>query len=241
MPEPVSATLAALGRLAGETRRAGARRRRVRSRHAARPVEPRRRRRHRGRRGRLRRGGRRSSTACRVKVHRRFGTAVLVVEREFHVDVTSARTEYYARPGALPTVERSSLRQDLFRRDFTINAMAACLEPSLLRRHRRPVRRAEGPRSRRRPRPARPVVRRRSDARAACRAVRGALRILDGSGYRGPGPPGCGARHARGGLGRAPARGAARHPRRGVASECARAARPHRGPRRALAGRRRRG
>jgi tRNA nucleotidyltransferase (CCA-adding enzyme) len=65
-----------------------------------------------------------------VKIHRRFGTAVLVVSREFHVDVTSARTEYYVRPGALPTVERSSLRQDLFRRDFTINAMAACLEPS---------------------------------------------------------------------------------------------------------------
>jgi tRNA nucleotidyltransferase (CCA-adding enzyme) len=45
------------------------------------------------------------------------------------VDVASARTEYYARPGALPTVEASSLREDLFRRDFTINAMAACLEP----------------------------------------------------------------------------------------------------------------
>ena len=65
-----------------------------------------------------------------VKIHRRFGTAVLVLSKEFHIDVTSARTEYYARPGALPTVERSSLRQDLFRRDFTINAMAACLEPS---------------------------------------------------------------------------------------------------------------
>ena len=43
--------------------------------------------------------------------------------------LTSARSEYYTRPGALPTVERSSLRQDLFRRDFTVNAMAACLEP----------------------------------------------------------------------------------------------------------------
>jgi tRNA nucleotidyltransferase (CCA-adding enzyme) len=64
-----------------------------------------------------------------VKVHRRFGTAVIAFARDFHVDVASARTEYYARPGALPTVELSSLRQDLFRRDFTINAMAACLEP----------------------------------------------------------------------------------------------------------------
>ncbi|MDP2183202.1 MAG: CBS domain-containing protein [Actinomycetota bacterium] len=65
----------------------------------------------------------------RVKVHRRFGTAVLVLSKTLHVDITSARTEYYTRPGALPTVERSSLRQDLFRRDFSVNAMAACLNP----------------------------------------------------------------------------------------------------------------
>lgn len=66
---------------------------------------------------------------ARVTVHRRFGTAVIVVSKHFHVDVASSRAEYYTRPGALPTVERSSLRQDLLRRDFTINAMAACLDP----------------------------------------------------------------------------------------------------------------
>lgn len=66
---------------------------------------------------------------ARVKVHRRFGTAVLVLSRDLHLDITSARTEYYTRPGALPTVERSSLRQDLFRRDFTLNAIAACINP----------------------------------------------------------------------------------------------------------------
>ncbi len=65
----------------------------------------------------------------RVKVHHRFGTAVLVLSPALHLDITSARTEYYTRPGALPTVERSSLRQDLFRRDFTVNAMAACVNP----------------------------------------------------------------------------------------------------------------
>jgi tRNA nucleotidyltransferase (CCA-adding enzyme) len=69
------------------------------------------------------------SLDARVKVHRRFGTAVLVLSRTLHADITSARTEYYARPGALPTVERSSLRQDLFRRDFSVNAMAACINP----------------------------------------------------------------------------------------------------------------
>jgi tRNA nucleotidyltransferase (CCA-adding enzyme) len=65
----------------------------------------------------------------RVKAHMRFGTAVLVLSRTLHLDVTSARTEYYTRPGALPTVERSSLRQDLLRRDFSVNAMAACIDP----------------------------------------------------------------------------------------------------------------
>lgn len=66
---------------------------------------------------------------ARVRVHRRFGTAVLVLPGGRHIDVASARTEYYARPAALPTVERSSLRQDLGRRDFSINAMAACIDP----------------------------------------------------------------------------------------------------------------
>jgi len=70
-----------------------------------------------------------SRLGARIKVHRRFGTAVIVFSREFHVDVASSRAEYYTRPGALPTVERSSLRQDLLRRDFTINAMSACLDP----------------------------------------------------------------------------------------------------------------
>lgn len=69
------------------------------------------------------------SKGWRIRVHKRFGTAVLVIDRGLHVDVTSARAEYYTRPGALPTVERSSLRQDLFRRDFSINAMAASITP----------------------------------------------------------------------------------------------------------------
>jgi tRNA nucleotidyltransferase (CCA-adding enzyme) len=39
----------------------------------------------------------------------------------------TTRTEFYDAPGALPTVERAGLREDLFRRDFSINAMAASL------------------------------------------------------------------------------------------------------------------
>ncbi|MBI5231719.1 MAG: CBS domain-containing protein, partial [Coriobacteriales bacterium] len=75
-----------------------------------------------------------AQVGARVRPHRRFGTAVIVMSKDFHIDVTSARSEYYTRPGALPTVERSSLRQDLFRRDFTINAMAACVNPECLGR-----------------------------------------------------------------------------------------------------------
>jgi len=43
-------------------------------------------------------------------------------------DFASARTEMYAQPGALPTVKRSTIDADLYRRDFTINAMALRLD-----------------------------------------------------------------------------------------------------------------
>lgn len=66
-----------------------------------------------------------------VKVHRRFGTASIGFGDGFHIDVASARAEYYTHPGALPTVERSSLRPDLLRRDFSINAMAVSIDPSM--------------------------------------------------------------------------------------------------------------
>ena len=61
---------------------------------------------------------------CRSKSHEKFGTAVIVFPDGFKVDVASTRLEYYVSPGALPTVERSSLKMDLYRRDFTINTLA---------------------------------------------------------------------------------------------------------------------
>jgi tRNA nucleotidyltransferase (CCA-adding enzyme) len=62
----------------------------------------------------------------KLTVHRRFGTAKLV-QGEWSLDLASARAESYARPGALPAVTRGSLKDDLFRRDFTVNAMAVSL------------------------------------------------------------------------------------------------------------------
>ena len=63
----------------------------------------------------------------RVRQHRKFNTAVLIFPDDFKIDVTTARMEYYESPAALPVVESSSLRLDLYRRDFTINTLAVSL------------------------------------------------------------------------------------------------------------------
>ncbi|WP_456398882.1 CBS domain-containing protein [Mesoaciditoga sp.] len=65
----------------------------------------------------------------RLRLHDEFKTATLFVDG-ISLDVATARTEYYENPGALPKVESSNLRKDLYRRDFTINAMAIALNPN---------------------------------------------------------------------------------------------------------------
>ena len=66
---------------------------------------------------------------CRTRSHDKFGTAVLLFKDGFKIDVATARHEYYAVPGALPTVETSSIKRDLYRRDFTMNTLAVKLNP----------------------------------------------------------------------------------------------------------------
>ena len=61
---------------------------------------------------------------AKVVSHQKFGTSVVNLPDGFKVDVATARTEYYKHPAALPTVERSSIKSDLFRRDFTFNSLA---------------------------------------------------------------------------------------------------------------------
>jgi tRNA nucleotidyltransferase (CCA-adding enzyme) len=73
----------------------------------------------------------------RVRSHRRFGTAKWILSDQLRacsagelpeaLDFVTARTEFYERPTALPSVERSSIKQDLHRRDFTINTLAVRL------------------------------------------------------------------------------------------------------------------
>jgi tRNA nucleotidyltransferase (CCA-adding enzyme) len=62
----------------------------------------------------------------KLTVHPMFNTAAVNLVK-LKVDFAMARTETYAKPGALPTVKPGTLKTDLFRRDFTINAMAVCL------------------------------------------------------------------------------------------------------------------
>ncbi|NJD62291.1 MAG: CBS domain-containing protein [Deltaproteobacteria bacterium] len=64
---------------------------------------------------------------CRVRPHHKFGTAVLIFPDGFKIDVATARVEYYLEPAALPNVEYSSIKQDLYRRDFTMNTLAVRL------------------------------------------------------------------------------------------------------------------
>ena len=71
----------------------------------------------------------------RVRSHARFGTAKLLFDNGGarygvpSLDFVTARAEFYEHPTALPQVERSSIKQDLHRRDFTINTLAIRLDP----------------------------------------------------------------------------------------------------------------
>lgn len=64
------------------------------------------------------------------KVHKAMGTATLRFEEGWRLDIATARIEYYPTPASPPKVEGSSLKHDLMRRDFTINALAINLLPS---------------------------------------------------------------------------------------------------------------
>ncbi len=62
-----------------------------------------------------------------VTVHDRFGTATVTAGGHVY-DLATARAETYARPGALPEVRPGGIEEDLRRRDFAVNAIAASLD-----------------------------------------------------------------------------------------------------------------
>ncbi len=61
--------------------------------------------------------------------YERFGTARLIFVDGRKVDCATTRRESYAQPAALPEVQPATLSEDLYRRDFTVNAMAIGLNP----------------------------------------------------------------------------------------------------------------
>lgn len=65
---------------------------------------------------------------AKVRAHQKFGTAQVFAQK-IKLDIATARTEYYESPAALPKVETSSIKKDLYRRDFTINTLAVKLNP----------------------------------------------------------------------------------------------------------------
>ncbi len=66
----------------------------------------------------------------RLEIHGKFQTAALTWSDGLWIDIATARTEFYPYPAALPEVAASSIQQDLYRRDFTINALALYLNGS---------------------------------------------------------------------------------------------------------------
>jgi tRNA nucleotidyltransferase (CCA-adding enzyme) len=68
-------------------------------------------------------------TNAKLTTHPMFNTAKIKLGK-WSIDIAMARTETYTKPGALPSVRPGTLKTDLFRRDFTINAMAISLSPA---------------------------------------------------------------------------------------------------------------
>lgn len=64
-----------------------------------------------------------------IHCHDEFGTCTVHIE-DIAVDVAQARAETYPHPASLPLVTFSTLKNDLKRRDYTINALAVELYPN---------------------------------------------------------------------------------------------------------------
>lgn len=65
-----------------------------------------------------------TSAKAQITIHEKFQTAFAYINEDLQIDLVTARKEYYEFPGALPSIEMGSIKDDLFRRDFTINCIA---------------------------------------------------------------------------------------------------------------------
>lgn len=69
-----------------------------------------------------------SLLGAHVTKHRAFGTATITKKDGMKIDIATSRKEHYPTPAALPRVAKGSIEDDLFRRDFTINALACHID-----------------------------------------------------------------------------------------------------------------
>jgi tRNA nucleotidyltransferase (CCA-adding enzyme) len=60
----------------------------------------------------------------KITSHERFGTATIMVKPHLKIDIATTRKEFYPQPASLPVVNKGGLKDDLYRRDFTINTLA---------------------------------------------------------------------------------------------------------------------
>ena len=67
---------------------------------------------------------------AKVQKFNNFGTARVIFKDGFKLDFVCCRKETYPRPAALPVVSKATIKEDLFRRDFTCNALALSLLPA---------------------------------------------------------------------------------------------------------------
>jgi tRNA nucleotidyltransferase (CCA-adding enzyme) len=64
----------------------------------------------------------------KVVRYKKFKTATIDFGGGHKIDLVTARKEYYPYSGSLPQIEPSNLKEDLGRRDFSINALACSLD-----------------------------------------------------------------------------------------------------------------
>jgi tRNA nucleotidyltransferase (CCA-adding enzyme) len=64
---------------------------------------------------------------AKIISHKRFGTATITLKAHLKIDIATARKEFYPEPAALPVVNKGSIKDDIFRRDFTINTLAIAI------------------------------------------------------------------------------------------------------------------
>lgn len=66
---------------------------------------------------------------ARVMFHRRFLSGTISPVDSGRIDISQTRTEIYSRPAVLPEVKPANVKDDLVRRDFTVNALALDISP----------------------------------------------------------------------------------------------------------------